>query len=155
MSDTQQKLDNSVLKEILQHNPTIAGVKIRPITLASIALLKQLKSPLIEGTPFEEIENIILDCAIFLKVQSCDIKESTKLAFGDPSDLVAEALELADKIDPSKIKDVVASIVTLLQDATSTKTEVVADDTKEKDAESLMAELTGKEVKQKEEEGNS
>lgn len=145
----QTELDNSILKEILGVQPTIAGVELRPITLASIAILKQVGSPLIEGRAFDEIHNIILDCCIFLKIQSSDIKTATKLAFGDYDTLVAESLELAERIDPNKIKEVVQSIVDLLSDSTSTKVNVIPEDKSTDssiDAEGLLKVITGEDA---------
>jgi hypothetical protein len=150
---SQKELDDSILSEILGVQPTIAGIQLRPITLASIALLKQVESPLIEGKPFEEIQNIILDCCIFLKIQSSDVKAATKLAFGDYDVLVSESLELAERIEPNKIKEVVQSIVDLLSDQTSTKVNVVPDDNSSnssEDTEGLLKLLTGEDGKKEE-----
>lgn len=141
----QQQLEKSLLSGLLGAPKTIAGVELKPITLASIAILKQVDSPLIEGRAYDEIENIILDCCIFLKIQSSDVKTAQKLAFGDRNILISEALELAANIEPSSIKDVVGSIVELLQDSTSTKVNVIASEGESsgQDPEQLIKEING------------
>ena len=104
-------------------NPPIivAGQTLRPITLASIALLQQLKSPLIAGKAIDEVDNIILDCCIFIRVQSLSPKEATKLVFGPREALLESAMELAETIAPNQIESVVSSIIDLLRDSTSTR----------------------------------
>jgi hypothetical protein len=124
IEDIQDIIDKSVHQELLGINPKIAGFEVRPITLASVALLKQVGSPLIEGKQFSEIENVVMECCIFLKMQSSSLKEATRLAYGEPQDLALAALELAENIDPSQIEEVISSIVKLLTDSTSTKVSV-------------------------------
>lgn len=143
-AQNQQQLETSIISDLLGAPKMIAGIELKPVTLASIAILKQVDSPLIEGRAYDEIENIILDCCIFLKIQSSDIKTAQKLAFGDRNILISEALELAANIEPSSIKDVVQSIVELLQDSTSTKVNVVPDeDSSAEDPAKLLGEING------------
>lgn len=128
IEDIQSVLDNSVHEELLEVAPVVFGMELRPVTLASIALLKQIKSPLIEGVPFAEIENIVIDACMFLKLQSCTLKEAQKLAFGNREELMGSALELAESIDPSDLDNVLNSVVSMLTKSTSTKVSVVNKD---------------------------
>jgi len=138
VEDIQSVIDKSIQEELLGVAPKIAGLELRPLTLASIALLKQVGSSLIEGKPFSEIDNIVMECCIFLKIQSVSLKEATSLAYGDSEDLAFAALELADRINPSEIENVINSIVKLLTDQTSTK--VSAKNSSSSDSNSEAAE---------------
>lgn len=117
----QNKFDDSVIAELMDAPKTILGYELNPITLASVALLQQLKSPLIMGQEVSSIENLILDCCIFIRIQTLPLKAATKLVFGDKDALIEAALEMAATIPPLKINEVVESIVSLLKDATSTR----------------------------------
>jgi len=121
ISDIQSIIDGSINEELFGVNPTIAGLEVRPLTLASIALLKQVGSSLIEGKQFSEIENVVMECCIFLKLQSAPLKEATRLAYGEPEDLAVAALEIGEKIAPYEVENIISSIVKLLTDSTSTK----------------------------------
>ncbi len=112
---------------LLNTKKTIMGYELNPITLASIALLQQLKSPLIAGKPIDEVDNIVLDCCIFIKVQTLSIKEATKLVFGPKEALLEAALEMASTIPPNEIEGVISSIIELLRDSTSTRVSVEAE----------------------------
>jgi len=119
--DLQEAMDDSVAAEVLGHNVTLLGKKLRPVTLASIALLKQVNSDLIAGVVIEESSNIILDCCIFLLLHSVSLEEATALAFDSPNNLRLAALKLADEIGAADIQETTGAIVQLLKDATSTQ----------------------------------
>ena len=112
---------------LLSPTTVLAGQKLRPITLASIALLQQIKSPLIAGKSIDDVDNIILDCCIFIKIQSVSAKEATKLVFGPKEALFESAMELAETIPPNEIEQVISSIIDLLRDSTSTRVSVESD----------------------------
>lgn len=126
--DIQDLLNTTTNAGFLNAPIVVAGQTLRPITLASIALLQQLKSPLIAGKPIDEVENIIMDCCIFIKVQSLSVKEATKLAFGPKEALLEAAMELAETIPPNQIESVISSIIELLRDSTSTRVVVEKSD---------------------------
>ena len=125
----QEVLNMSANAGLLNRTTVVAGQSLRPITLASIALLQQLKSPLIAGKPIDEVDNIILDCCIFIKVQSVSAKEATKLVFGPKEVLLESAMDLAETIAPNEIEQVISSIIDLLRDSTSTRVTVESDNT--------------------------
>lgn len=121
--DTQSSLDDSIIGDVLSFNPTILGKKLNPVTLASIALLKQIKSPLILGKPLNDIDNIILDSCIFILLQSLDLKSATELAFGPVEDLRFKALEMAEEIPPHEVSKVTDAVLSLLRESSSTQVE--------------------------------
>ena len=123
----QDVLNMSTNAGLLNPTTVLAGQSLRPITLASIALLQQLNSPIIAGKPIEEVDNIILDCCIFIKVQSVTAKEATKLVFGPKEALLEAAMDLAEAIAPHEIENVISSIIALLRDSTSTRVNVESD----------------------------
>ena len=122
--DLQEILNMTTNAGLLNPPTVLLGQTLRPITLASIALLQQLKSPLIAGKVIDQVDNIVLDCCIFIKVQSVSVKEATRLAFGPKEDLIESAMELAENIAPNEIETVISSIISLLKDATSTRVTV-------------------------------
>lgn len=120
--DTMQELlDDSVKAELLGAEKSIMGHKVNPITMAYVTLLQQVKSPLIAGVPIDSIENILLDCCIFIRIQTLSVKEATKLAFGPREDLIVASLELAKDITAENIEGVITEIVSMLKDSTSTR----------------------------------
>lgn len=119
--DLQEAMDDSVVPEVLGRGVVLLGKKLRPVTLASIALLKQVKSDLIAGVVIEESDNIILDCCVFLLLHSVTLEEATELAFDSPNKLRMEALILADSIGPADVNAMTKAIVDLLRDSTSTQ----------------------------------
>jgi hypothetical protein len=132
MSENIQEILNLTANAGLLKAPvTLAGYELKPITLASIALLQQLKSPLIAGKPIEDVENIVLDCCIFIKVQSLSVREATKLVFGPKEALLEAALDMASTIPPTQIEQVITSIVDLLRESTSTRVSVESEDVKD------------------------
>jgi hypothetical protein len=121
IEEMQRLMDVSVSGEALGTKTTLLGREIRPITLASITLLKQVRSPLVEGVKVDEIENVLLECCIFMVLQTGTIKEATKLAFGSRDELVEAALTFADSIEPDKVQSAVEVILGTLKESTSTK----------------------------------
>jgi len=119
--DLQGIMDDSVVPEIVGHKPELLGRKLRPVTLASIALLKQIKSDLIAGVNIETSENIIIDSCVFVLLHSMPLEEAAELAFGPPAKLKLAALHLADEIKATNISELTTTIVEMLRDATSTQ----------------------------------
>jgi hypothetical protein len=120
-SEMQKMLDGAVTGELLGTRPTIMGREIRPVTLASIALLKQAKSPLIEGVAIKDIQNVLLECCVFMFLQTSSLAEATSYVFGPYNELVLKALEFADTIPPEDVGGAVNQIIVAIRDATSTQ----------------------------------
>ncbi len=127
LSNMQKELDQSVISEMLGVKDVVAGVQMRPLTLASIALLSQVKSPLIEGVVVDEIENILLEICIFITLQSCEVEEATELAFGDRSKLVAQAMKIADGIKANEVEEISSRVIQIIGESTDTQVEPIPD----------------------------
>ena len=119
--EAQRVLDKAVNDQLLGRADIVLGVKLRPITLATITLLKEVDSQLIEGKDIELIDNILYECCIFMLIQSIPIEEATELVYGDKSQLVMATMKLADTIAPNEISSLSAKIISMLVDATSTQ----------------------------------
>jgi hypothetical protein len=119
--DLQEIMDDSVASEALGRVPMVAGRELRPITLASLALLKQAGSELISGVKLEDAENLLLDSCVFILLQSSTLEDATRLAFGTREQLNLEALKLADSIPPNEVHSFTDSIISMLMDATATQ----------------------------------
>ena len=117
----QSILDETVKPDLLNAQKTVHGYKVHPITMAYVTLLQQVKSPLIAGVPLDQIDNILLDCCIFIRIQTLDVKAATKLAFGPRENLIEEALELAKDINAGDIESIITEIIDMLKDSTSTR----------------------------------
>lgn len=123
MLDEQSELMNVATAEsLLGGKSEVLGIQLRPVTLASIAMLTQIGSDLIAGKTMDECENIIMDCCHFIRIQTLPLKEAAALC-RDLDALDDASLEFADKIPPKDIKNVVAAITRILQEATETQVE--------------------------------
>ena len=127
IEEVQKDLDQSVIVDMLGVKDEVLGLELRPLTLASIALLSQVKSPLIDGVEIENIDNILLEICIFITLQSCDIDKSTELAFGDRSKLIAEAMQIANKINANEVELITEKVINVIGDSTSTQVEPLPD----------------------------
>lgn len=129
MSDELDKVDDtpSMISEMLGDGPTILGREVRPVTLASIALLERIGSPLIAGKNIEHTPEITLECMKFLLLQTGELEDARQYSL-DLAKLDIAALDLADSINPSEAEDVLNQVVSLLQDSMSTQVEPHVED---------------------------
>tara|TARA_R100000808_G_scaffold512_1_gene2671 strand:+ start:18478 stop:19002 length:525 start_codon:yes stop_codon:yes gene_type:complete len=123
----QKDLDQSVVADMLGVKDVVLGIELRPLTLASIALLSQVKSPLIDGVEVDEIDNILLEICIFITLQSCDVNKATELAFGDRPKLIAEAMKIANTINANEVEIITGKVIQLISDSVSTQVEAIPD----------------------------
>lgn len=123
--DLQSLHDAAVSNEVLGKPKYILGRELRPVTLETIVLLKQINSPLVLGVSMEEIENIFLDCCVFIVLQSGDNKEARRLAW-NPDELRDAALDLAAEVPATEFETVSDSVNNLLVEATQTSVEAKA-----------------------------
>lgn len=96
----QAQLDKAVLPSFLrQQDITLGGVKCRPITTATIAMLKEIDSPFIMGVPIAGITNPFLDACMVVVLQSAErtAAQSGELA-ENRRELKRLAYELADTL---------------------------------------------------------
>jgi hypothetical protein len=120
--DLQAVHDASVGGDIVGNGHTVLGMTLRPVTLETIVLLKQVDSPLILGVAMEKIPNIFLDCCIFIVLQSGEVKDARRLAWS-PTMLREAALDMASSVPAKDFSTVTDSINSILRDATSTSVE--------------------------------
>tara|TARA_R110002110_G_scaffold207671_1_gene419845 strand:+ start:472 stop:951 length:480 start_codon:yes stop_codon:yes gene_type:complete len=117
--DLQAVHDASVGAEAMGQPIYVAGQTLRPVTMETIVLLKQVDSPLILGKPIEDVDNIFLDCCIFVALQGSEAKEARRLAW-NPDDLRDAALDLAATVPATEFQTFIEQINELLRDSTST-----------------------------------
>jgi len=115
----QEMHDSTVNAEVLGKGHTVAGLTLRPVTLETIVLLKQVNSPLILGEEISQVENIFLDCCIFIVLQTVDSMEARKLAW-DEEALRNKALDLSATIPAGEFETLTQGINSILGDATTT-----------------------------------
>jgi hypothetical protein len=119
--ELQELMDSSVHSSLLGVGALVGGRRLRPITMATITHLKELNSPLINGIALDEIQNILLECCIFVCIQSVPLEEATDLVYGDRKALVKAALAFADNVPAHETKSVIDATVGSLKDAVSTQ----------------------------------
>ena len=116
----QEKLDGEIVKEVSSDGVVIMGRKFRKITLASAALLRMIKSPLIQGVVIKDLENPFLDCLKFLVIQSGPIEEARALA-ADPVKLEAVALEFGENFGFGECATLISQCVGAITESQSTQ----------------------------------
>lgn len=129
-AEAQRLLEKEVAADLLEDGPNILGHDLRPVTLASVALLMQTDSDLIKGKPVEECENILLDCCRFIRLQTLPLREAARLV-RDPEELDAQSLEFADQIPPGDVQGVINQVTKCLRDASEHRVEPSDEDAKE------------------------
>lgn len=122
--EARRLMEVELAGELLETGPSILGEELRPITLASIALLMQVDSDLIKGVPIEECRNVLLDCCRFIRLQTLPLKEAARLV-RDMDRLDMEALEFADRIPANQTQEVIKAVVTCLRATTENRVEPV------------------------------
>lgn len=118
--DSLQSLhDLSIAAEVVGRKHEVLGKTLRPVTLETIILLKQINSPLILGLDIEKIENVFLDSCKFVVLQSSTKEEARSLAW-DEDKLHNVALDFASEVPAREFSQLTNSINAILMDATST-----------------------------------
>lgn len=94
--------------ELLRVKPTMESLGLNELSLASIAILKRIHSPIIDGVPASEIENLPLELSKVLLIQQADLLDDEVLdsimsLVKDPDRLEAEALKASRNIEGNLI----------------------------------------------------
>lgn len=139
-ADLQAIMDQSVSDEVAGIKPVALGYELRPITLESIILLKQIDCPLILGVPMDDIENIFLDCCKFIVLHREDKPTARNLAWDEDS-LLESALDFASEVKADKITELTDSVFALIRSSMDTRVEA----TPKKDDKPDPADLLGNE----------
>jgi hypothetical protein len=124
--EQQQHNDAVIQNDLLGNGPTLLGMSLRPITLATLALLQQLDSDLLKGKAIEDCDNILLDCCRFVRMQTLPLKEATHLVRNRAA-MDDAALALADKVPPYELESFVGLVTTALHSSMDNKVEPVPD----------------------------
>lgn len=126
----QKTFDNDdVIQKLLtgeEFTEEVSGLKIRPVTLATLAFMTEAGCKLIQGEDIEQIDNVILEILLFLYIHSEDHEVLSKITCHEdnPKAKIKEkAYEMGVDIEPKAIPKILQQIVEILQTATSTKVE--------------------------------
>lgn len=122
IESSEESIMANVQSDMLGHMPTIFGKKLRPIKLASIALLQKTKNEIVSGKAIEDCENLLLDSCKVVLLQSVSLREAIKLA-DNPNELELQAYELADQIAPSEMPKFQQLVMDLLESSQETRVE--------------------------------
>tara|TARA_R110002153_G_scaffold84197_2_gene211030 strand:+ start:18371 stop:18841 length:471 start_codon:yes stop_codon:yes gene_type:complete len=126
--DMQEIMDDSVNREVCNAPTIMVGMNLRPVTLASIALLKETGSSLVNGEVLDGNDNIVLDCCMFILIQSGTIEDASRLVFGaDSLELKMASMALAEKVNPAEVADLTTNIIGMLNDSMSTQVKPIPD----------------------------
>lgn len=127
IATSQEKLDASILDVVFAKPRKIAGREVRNPTLASVGLLKAAKSELIQGKQINEIQNMVIECCIFVVLHTVPLPEAVALANGPREVLELKAYELAESINMHEVGSFSDEVMAMLHDAMSTKAVPVPD----------------------------
>ena len=119
-SELRDKFDQSATDGLLGKPLVIGGIKIRPFTLASAAMLKEINSPLIQGVPVGSVPNIILEVLKLIVIQSVPVPEALRF-IRSPDDLEIAAFNLGEQIPTNKAEKMVGEVLAELQASTETQ----------------------------------
>ena len=128
----QEKVDKSVLCDIVgevsNSKYSCLGLgNLRPMTLASVSILKRLDSPLINEIPVEEIDDIFAECAKFVLAHSLPTKDILALC-RDSDKLDIECLKLMEGIPVSKSDLFTEAVLEIMNDSVSTQVDAEPED---------------------------
>lgn len=126
----QKTLDNEeVVQKFLtgeEFTDDLLGIKIKPVTLATLGFMGEAGCQLIEGANIEDIDNVILEILLFIYIHTAEHKELSKISCleeNPKSKFKEKAFEMGTEVEPSQIPTLLEKVVEILQDATSTKAE--------------------------------
>ena len=109
----------------------LLGVKLKPVTLASLAMMQEAGCELISGKEMDEMSNIMLEILLFVFIHTEEPEKISEI-ISDSEDhkkaLKMRALTMGHQITPKEIPSLVEQIVNILSEATGTKIEPLPDD---------------------------
>ena len=133
--DIQKTLDSdAALRKFLGGDTFVndlLGVELKPVTLASLAMMQEAGCELISGKEVSEMSNIMLEVLLFVYIHTEDVEKISEI-IADSDDhkkaLKMRALSMGHEITPKQIPALVEQIVNILTEATGTKVEPVPDE---------------------------
>jgi hypothetical protein len=111
-----------VTDDLLGRDVDVGPFKMKPITLATISLLKEINSPLIMGVQLDDVPNIVQNVLELILIQKLPLKDAAELV-QDRTTFRLRCLEMGDGIQPDQIEDLVTQCTQALADATSGQVE--------------------------------
>ena len=135
--DIQKTLDSdAALRKFLGGDTFVndlLGVELKPVTLASLAMMQEAGCELISGKEVDEMSNVMLEILLFVYIHTEDIEKISEI-ISESKDhkkaLKMRALTMGHEIKPNQIPALVEQIVNILSEATGTKVEPIPDDDK-------------------------
>ena len=121
ISKTIDKNESDIGKDLLGGKVIVGGLSMRPLSMASIAMMKQINSPLLAGADLNAIPSLFLDVVTLIVLQTLPLAESSRLVLSDRDGLTTKAYELMETIHPSKIEELLTQVITHFRDSTATQ----------------------------------
>ena len=109
----------------------LLGVKLKPVTLASLAMMQEAGCELISGKEMDEMSNIMLEVLLFVYIHTEDPEKIAEIISNSEDHqkaLKMRALTMGHKITPKQIPELVEQIVEILSEATGTKVDPLPDE---------------------------
>ena len=133
--DIQKTLDSdAALRKFLGGDTFVndlLGVELKPVTLASLAMMQEAGCELISGKEIDEMNNVMLEILLFVYIHTEDIEKISEI-ISESADhqkaLKMRALSMGHEITPKQIPALVEQIVNILTEATGTKVEPLPDE---------------------------
>lgn len=117
----------ATLDALLEDGAEICGYSLRPITLATIAMLKRTGNELVSGLPLDDCPNVMMHSAAFIVLQSVPLAEAIKLT-KNPDALETRAFEVCDTLSYSEGRTMVEDCLNFLADSMGNRVEAVPED---------------------------
>lgn len=125
-----EKMNKAVSADLIGVPIKVGNLTLRPFTLATASMLKEIESPLIMGVPMASVPNIVLEVMRLLALQSATLSEARAMV-ADRDKLDDAAYAIADSIPVNKTSDVVEQAIQKLREASETQvTPIPSEDTK-------------------------
>jgi len=109
----------------------LLGVKLKPVTLASLAMMQEAGCELISGKEIDQMSNIMLEILLFVYIHTENpetISEIISNSEDHKKALKMRALTMGHEITPKQIPELVDQVVEILSEATGTKVEPLPDE---------------------------
>ena len=133
--DIQRTLDgDEAIKKFLGGDTFVndlLGVKLKPVTLASLAMMQEAGCELISGKEMDAMSNIMLEILLFVYIHTEEPEKISEIISNSEDHkkaLKMRALTMGHEIVPKQIPALVEQIVNILSEATGTKVEPLPDE---------------------------
>lgn len=133
--DIQKTLDSdAALRKFLGGDKFVndlLGIELKPVTLASLAIMQEAGCELISGKEIDAMDNVMMEILLFVYIHSEELEVLSEIISKaeDPKKAMKmRALTMGHEIQPDEIPALVNRIVNILSEATSTKVEPLPDE---------------------------